>query len=40
MRVTTGAAIELREATPEGDDAIVALMTAYLLRGTPILREQ
>ena len=40
MRVTSGAAIELREATPEDDDAVVALMTAYLTWAHTILREQ
>ena len=40
VRVTSGAAIELREATPEDDDAVVALMTAYLTWAHTILRDQ
>jgi N-acetylglutamate synthase-like GNAT family acetyltransferase len=38
--VETGPTIDVREATPEDDDAVVALMTAYLNWAHPILRER
>jgi GNAT superfamily N-acetyltransferase len=38
--VTTGPTVDVREVTPEDDEAVVALMTAYLTWAHAILRER